>query len=128
MASASAAAPARAQPTSGRWGVVSPWLQRIGRWFAILLLAVIFGFPLYWTVTMSFKPLDEWNPPGKVYWFPQNPTVSNYTDILGIQGPTSGFFSDRSRSALPYIKNSLIAAQQPGAPAPANPRPLWVAS
>jgi multiple sugar transport system permease protein len=59
---------------------------------------------------MSFKPLDEWNPPGKVYWVPHNPTVSNYTDILGIQGPSSGFFSDRSRSALPYIKNSLIAA------------------
>jgi multiple sugar transport system permease protein len=110
MASAPATIPARSQPTVGRWNAVSPWLQRMGRWGAILVLAVVFGFPLYWTVTMSFKPLDEWNPPGKVYWYPHNPTVSNYTDILGIQGPTSGFFSDRSRSALPYIKNSLIAA------------------
>lgn len=110
MTNAPATIPARSQPTDGRWDAVSPWLQRIGRWGAILVLAVVFGFPLYWTVTMSFKPLDEWNPPGKVYWYPHNPTVSNYTDILGIQGPTSGFFSDRSRSALPYIKNSLIAA------------------
>jgi multiple sugar transport system permease protein len=110
MTTAPATIPARSQPTVGRWNAVSPWLQRIGRWGAILVLAVVFGFPLYWTVTMSFKPLDEWNPPGKVYWYPHNPTVSNYTDILGIQGPTSGFFSDRSRSALPYIKNSLIAA------------------
>jgi multiple sugar transport system permease protein len=110
MTTAPATIPERSQPAASRWDAVSPWLQRIGRWLAILLLAVIFGFPLYWTVTMSFKPLDEWNPPGKVYWVPHNPTVSNYTDILGIQGPTSGFFSDRSRSALPYIKNSLIAA------------------
>jgi multiple sugar transport system permease protein len=59
---------------------------------------------------MSFKPLDEWNPPGKVYWYPQHPTVSNFTDILGIQGATSGFFSDRSQSALTPIYHSLIAA------------------
>jgi multiple sugar transport system permease protein len=86
------------------------WLRPIGRWGAILLLGCLFAFPLYWTVTMSFKPVDEWNPPGKVYWFPHNPTVSNYTDILGIQGVSSVFFTGRSRSALPYIENSLIAA------------------
>src|SRR5256885_6979030 len=85
-------------------------LKPTGRWGAILLMAGAFGFPLYWTVTMSFKPLDEWNPPGKVYWFPQHPTISNFTDILGIQGPTSGFFSDRSLSALTPIYHSLIAA------------------
>jgi multiple sugar transport system permease protein len=89
---------------------VLDWLTPIGRWVAILVLAAAFGFPLYWTVTMSFKPLDEWNPPGKVYWYPHEPTVSNFTDILGIQGPTSGFFSDRSRSALTPIYHSLIAA------------------
>jgi multiple sugar transport system permease protein len=86
------------------------WLKPVGRWGAILLLAGAFGFPLYWTVTMSFKPLDEWNPPGKIYWYPQHPTVSNFTDILGIQGATSGFFSGRSQSALTPIYHSLIAA------------------
>jgi multiple sugar transport system permease protein len=86
------------------------WLAPVGRWAAILVMAATFGFPLYWTVTMSFKPLDEWNPPGKVYWYPQHPTVSNFTDILGIQGATSGFFSDRSQSALTPIYHSLIAA------------------
>lgn len=85
-------------------------LPQIGRWLTILLLAGTFGFPLYWTVTMSFKPVQEWNPPGKVYWFPDKATVSNYTDILGIQGPSSVFFTGRSRSALPYIERSLIAA------------------
>ena len=89
---------------------LSSWLKRIGRWLAILLMAGAFGFPLYWTVTMSFKPVDEWNPPGKVFWFPDKPTVSNYTDILGIQGPSNVFFTGRSRSAIPYIEHSLIAA------------------
>lgn len=86
------------------------WLRPAGRWGAILLLGCLFAFPLYWTVTMSFKPVDEWNPPGKVYWFPDKPTVSNYTDILGIEGVSSAFFTGRSRSALPFIENSLIAA------------------
>lgn len=86
------------------------WLKPIGRWGAILLLAGAFGFPLYWTVTMSFKPLDEWNPPGKVYWYPHNPTVSNFTDILGIEQQSDVFFSGRSRSALTPIYHSLIAA------------------
>jgi multiple sugar transport system permease protein len=86
------------------------WLQRVGRWAAILLLAATFGFPLYWTVTMSFKPLEEWNPPGKVFWFPDDPTIANFTDILGIEKQSDVFFSGRSRSAIDPIVNSLIAA------------------
>jgi multiple sugar transport system permease protein len=86
------------------------WLKPVGRWLAILVMAATFGFPLYWTVTMSFKPFDEWNPPGKVFWFPENPTVSNFTDILGIEQQSDIFFSGRSRSAIDPIVNSLIAA------------------
>src|ERR671924_1705326 len=86
------------------------WLKPAGRWVSILILAAAFGFPLYWTVTMSFKPLEEWNPPGKVYWVPQNPTVSNFTDVLGIEQQSNVFFSGRSRSALTPIYHSLIAA------------------
>jgi multiple sugar transport system permease protein len=89
---------------------VLDWLKPIGRWGAILVMAAAFGFPLYWTVTMSFKPLDEWNPPGKVYWYPHHPTVSNFTDILGIAQQSDVFFSGRSRSALTPIYHSLIAA------------------
>ena len=89
---------------------LGPPLRKIGRWLAILLLAGTFGFPLYWTVTMSFKPQDEWNPPGKVFWFPDKPTVSNYTDILGIAQESSVFFSGTSRSAITPIEHSLIAA------------------
>jgi multiple sugar transport system permease protein len=86
-------------------------LQPFGRWIAILLLAGLFGFPLYWVVTMSFKPKPEQNPPGKVYWFPENGTTSNYQDILGItSGEESVFATAKSYSALTPLKNSAIAA------------------
>jgi multiple sugar transport system permease protein len=85
-------------------------LRHFGRWLAILLLGSTFGFPLYWTLTMAFKPEDEWNPPGKVFWWPANWTLGNFTDILGIQGETSIFATGRSRSALTPIEHSLIAA------------------
>ena len=105
-------APATAPPVATAAAGPSPlWLlKRVGRWLAILLMAATFGFPLYWTITMSFKPQDEWNPHGRVFWFPENPTVSNYTDILGIAQESSVFFSGRSRSALTPIEHSLIAA------------------
>ena len=110
MTAAPAGAAAPPQALTTRWTRLEPLLRPAGRWFAILLLAGIFGFPLYWTVTMSFKPIDEWNPPGKIFWFPEHPTASNYTDVLGIQGKSSVFFTGRSRSAIPYIEHSLIAA------------------
>jgi multiple sugar transport system permease protein len=85
------------------------WPKQAGRWLAILFLAGCFGFPLYWTVTMAFKPSDEWNPPGKVFWFPSHPTVSNFEDILGLSSGGT-FFTARSRSAIDPIVNSVIAA------------------
>ena len=86
------------------------WPKKAGRWLGILLLGGCFGFPLYWTLTMAFKPEDEWNPPGKVFWWPAHWTVSNFTNILGIQGETSIFATGRSKSALTPIEHSLIAA------------------
>jgi multiple sugar transport system permease protein len=88
----------------------SGWFGRTARWVVILLLACLFGFPLYWALTMSFKPESEWNPPGKVYWFPKNPTISNYTDILGLQTNNSIFATSGSQSAVVPIEHSVIAA------------------
>jgi multiple sugar transport system permease protein len=106
-ASTAAAAPRTlAQPRTA----LRSRLPQVGRWLAILLMAGTFGFPLYWTVTMSFKPLEEWNPPGKVFWFPDHPTVSNYTDVLGIAQESNVFFSGTSQSALTPIEHSLITA------------------
>lgn len=98
---------AKARSLAGR-------LKPVARWFAITFFALLFAFPLYWTVTMSFKPLPEWNPPGKVFWVPDNPTLDNYRSIFGIQtgdGSAIGdILANTSRSAVPFLKNSLIAA------------------
>jgi multiple sugar transport system permease protein len=110
MATLDATERARFQPPSRR--SAPRWLRPTGRVLAILLFAALFAFPLYWVVTMSFKPLPEWNPPGKVYWVPENPTLENYQKILGVGG-TGGetvFATARSRSAVGYLENSAIAA------------------
>jgi multiple sugar transport system permease protein len=87
------------------------WLKPTARITAIILIGAAFAFPLYWTVTMSFKPLKEWNPPGKVYWWPEDPTLENYEKILGIGSQErSPFATERSRSAIPYLKNSIITS------------------
>ena len=39
MSSAPATVPARPEPAATRWDAASPWLQKIGRWGAILVLA-----------------------------------------------------------------------------------------
>lgn len=84
--------------------------RSIGRVVAIAILAAAFLFPLYWMVTMSFKPQDEWNPTGKTIWFPEHPTLDNYRNILGLKSQATEFFQASSRDASDSIINSLIAA------------------
>jgi multiple sugar transport system permease protein len=94
-----------AEVQASRWTAVRPWAKVL----AITLIAAFFAFPLYWTITMSFKPRPEWNPPGQVIWWPKEPTITNYTDILGIKSvEKSVFATQRSRSALTPFKNSII--------------------
>ncbi len=82
---------------------------RIG---AVLVMAAFFAFPLYWAVTMSFKPQAEWNPPGgQTYWTPENPTMDNYRDILGLSEQEETVFATvRTRDALTPLKNSIVTA------------------
>jgi multiple sugar transport system permease protein len=88
-----------------------PWLKTAARVAAILAIGALFAFPLYWVVTMSFKPLREWNPPNKTYWVPDNPTLDNYKRILGLdERGGSVFATSRSRSAIQPLQNSIVAA------------------
>lgn len=88
-----------------------PWLKPAGRIVAIALAGALFAFPLYWVLTMSFKPLPEWNPPGKVFWLPDDPTLVNYEKIFGIEsGEKSVFATARSRSAIEPLVNSVLAS------------------
>jgi multiple sugar transport system permease protein len=86
-------------------------LKPAGRAIGILLIGVFFMFPLYWLVTMSFKPQDEWTPVGgKIYWLPQHWTLDNYTQALGISAPSSKFFTAAPVDAKDPIIHSLVAA------------------
>ena len=112
----SATSPEAPQPAPTGKRLVEPHrsmfsgMRPAARWASIAMFAVIYGFPLYWTLTMAFKPQDEWNPPGKVYWWPADWTLENFKDILGLKQQEGIFATGRSRSAIPYIENSIIAA------------------
>ena len=47
----------------------------------LILLVIFFLFPLYWIATGSFKPILEITSRTPV-WFPQNPTLDNYTKLF----------------------------------------------
>jgi multiple sugar transport system permease protein len=83
----------------------------LGRWVVIALAAVFFLFPVYWVVTMAFKPEFEWESyGGKVFWVPAHWTLDNFRIVFG-HPPTSQFIDvTTSQSALPFIGHSLIAA------------------
>jgi|SoiMethySBSTD1v2_1073268.scaffolds.fasta_scaffold349376_2 multiple sugar transport system permease protein len=86
-------------------------LKPAGRAIAVGLIGVFFLFPLYWLVTMAFKPQDEWSPVGgKIYWLPENWTLDNFTQALGISAPSSQFFSPAPVDASKPIIHSLVAA------------------
>lgn len=79
----------------------------LGRASAILAIGAVFLFPLYWTVTMAFKPRDEWDPLDRTIWFPDNPTLDNFRALFG--GQAEALFAARPDAAAPIL-NSLIAA------------------
>lgn len=47
----------------------------------LVVIAVLFIFPLYWIITGSFKDARAINSPTPV-WFPVNPTLSNYMRLF----------------------------------------------
>ena len=87
-----------------------PGLKGLGRAAGIAILGAGFVFPLYWMVTMSFKPQDEWNPVGRTIWFPEHPTLDNYKNVLGLGSESSVFFQASSTDASTAILHSAIAA------------------
>lgn len=88
-----------------RWRHLGP----VAKWMVVLVLWVAFMFPIYWTVTMAFKPQTEWTPIGKVYWVPENPTLSNFEDVLGLS-PQVGLLNTGQTDATSAIYRSLITA------------------
>jgi multiple sugar transport system permease protein len=73
----------------------------------IVVVTLLFFFPIYWVFTMAFKPFPEWTAAaGKVYWFPHNPTLDNFRAIFSQKlemSPIAG-------TAIRPILNSLFVS------------------
>jgi multiple sugar transport system permease protein len=85
-------------------------LAMIGKRGLIVVASAVLMFPIYWMVTMAFKPQGEWQTTGKLYWVPAHWTLDNFRAILGMPRASGGFIAATEPSAVPAIKNSLIAA------------------
>jgi multiple sugar transport system permease protein len=80
---------------------------RILKYILVLLLALAFFFPVYWIFTMAFKPYVEWTAAaGKIYWYPNNPTLDNFRTIFSKQLNMNAM----AETAIRPIINSLIVS------------------
>jgi multiple sugar transport system permease protein len=83
----------------------------LGRYAILTLWAVIVVFPLYWILSTSFKPSDQWFSWPPVY-VPSPPTLDNYRDVW--VGATSVAEGGQTALSLqtPFLalRNSLILA------------------
>ena len=55
-------------------------VQGMFRYLLLILIALFFLLPLAWMVVTALKPSAEWLSPN---WIPQNPTLENFSAILG---------------------------------------------
>jgi len=81
------------------------------RYAVLTVWALLVAFPLYWMITTSFKPSDQWFswPP---VWFPTPPTLENYSDVwLGATDiAAGGQYSMSLQTPFVALRNSLILA------------------
>jgi multiple sugar transport system permease protein len=81
---------------------------RVARWVFLAFWVVITGFPLYWTVTTSLKPVDEWMSQ-PISWIPKHLTLSNYAQVLLPNYHTNqNAMLPTTANALGSIGNSVI--------------------
>jgi multiple sugar transport system permease protein len=81
---------------------------KIIRYIVIVIITLIFFFPIYWTITMALKPHMEWtSAAGRIFWVPNKPTFSNFTSLF--QKKVS-VVSPLSSTAVRPIINSLVVS------------------
>ncbi len=79
------------------------------RYAVLTVWALIVAFPLYWIVTTSFKPSEQWFSWPPIY-FPSPPTLENWRDVwLGATSVAAGAQYDLS-TQTPFLalRNSII--------------------
>ena len=82
-----------------------------GRYAVLTVWALIVVFPLYWTVSTSFKPSDQWFSWPPVY-LPSPATLDNYSDVwIGATWVAEGGQTALSlQTPFLALRNSLILA------------------
>ena len=82
-----------------------------GRYAVLTVWALIVVFPLYWIVSTSFKPSDQWFSWPPVY-FPSPATLDNYSDVwIGATSVAEGGQTALSlQTPFLALRNSLILA------------------
>lgn len=82
---------------------------RILKYALVIIVTLISFFPVYWTITMAFKPFLEWtSATGKIFWVPNHLTLKNFKDVF--PSSTGAFFSPIPESALQPLIHSFIIA------------------
>jgi len=81
---------------------------RILKYILVLVIVLAFFFPIYWTITMAFKPHMEWtSAAGRIFWVPNKPTFTNFTSLfqrkISIASPLAS-------TAVRPIVNSIIVS------------------
>ncbi|WP_455277143.1 carbohydrate ABC transporter permease [[Eubacterium] cellulosolvens] len=88
-------------------------LSNITRSLVIIGTLIFALFPIYWALSMSFKPADEWAP-STTHWWPWNPTINNYLPLFFPRetlidwGTIIGWQMAFPETAVKAITNSLV--------------------
>jgi multiple sugar transport system permease protein len=86
---------------------------RIGRgatWLALIAAVVLTVFPFYWMVRTALTPAADLYRDSTALW-PQNPTLINFSRVLGLVGPEEARAAGGSGAQINFLRytmNSLI--------------------
>jgi multiple sugar transport system permease protein len=87
--------------------------MKIGRgtaWFVLIAAIVLTAFPFYWMVRTALTPAADLYRDSTALW-PENPTLINFTRILGLVGPEQARAAGGSGAQINFLRytmNSLI--------------------
>lgn len=84
------------------------YLQRIGFYFLVLVIAIYAIFPFYWAFNTSLKTEQELY--GKATYIPREPTLENYRYVLGDERFLSSLRNSAFVSSLTTIVSLLIGS------------------
>jgi multiple sugar transport system permease protein len=74
-------------------------MRRAARRFAVVVAMALALLPVFWLISTSFKPYDEWasSPP---HWLPHHPTLQNYRIVFAPEAARS--FATATAGTLDY--------------------------